>query len=312
MVRTEEQLVEHSGAVPRIQNLEHRDAYEDRIFGVCEYIESHLQDELSVERLSEIANFSKFHFHRQFANVAGVTVFKFVQLLRLKRASYQLVYYPEMSVLEIALEASFSSPESFARTFKKEFGQTPSGFRAEPHWKPWHEKYKFPRRGVLRTMNVEIVEFQETPVAVLEHRGAPELINDSVSQFIAWRKAAGLSPVDKCRTFGVLFDDPKVTKPEDFRFDICGAFDHLNPKLVEVPKNEFDVVNKVIPGGLCAKIRHLGSHDAMDEKVHYLYGEWLPESGRELRDFPCYVDYQNFFPEVSESELVTDIYLPIQ
>jgi len=33
-------------------------------------------------------------------------------------------------------------------------------------------------------MDVEIVEFDETRVAVLEHRGSPALINDSVKVFI--------------------------------------------------------------------------------------------------------------------------------
>jgi AraC family transcriptional regulator len=49
----------------------------------------------------------------------------------------------------------------------------------------------------------------------------------------------------------------------------------------------------------------------MDEKVHYLYGQWLPSSGEELRDFPCFFHYINLFPEVPEHELITDIYLPL-
>nr|WP_231855061.1 GyrI-like domain-containing protein [Photobacterium profundum] len=47
-------------------------------------------------------------------------------------------------------------------------------------------------------------------------------------------------------------------------------------------------------------------------KIHYLYGQWLPESGEELRDDPCFFHYMNFFPEVSEHELITDIYLPLK
>lgn len=66
--------------------------YTHRIISVCEYIYQHLDQKLSTEHLSQVANFSKFHFHRQFSEFTGMSVFQIVQLLRLKRASYQLVF----------------------------------------------------------------------------------------------------------------------------------------------------------------------------------------------------------------------------
>jgi len=50
----------------------------------------------------------------------------------------------------------------------------------------------------------------------------------------------------------------------------------------------------------------------MDEKIYYLYGQWLPESGEELRDSPFFFHYINLFPQVAEHELITDIYLPLK
>ena len=155
-------------------------------------------------------------------------------------------------------------------------------------------------------MKINIVKFQETKVAVLEHRGAPELVNDSASTFIEWRKDSKLSPVATSKTFGIAYDDPKTTKPESFRFDICGSVE------TDVPDNPQGIISKVIPGGRCAVLRHYGSHDNIGDSVHYLYGEWLPSSGEELRDFPCFFHYINLMPEVSEHELITDIYLPLQ
>ena len=38
----------------------------EKINKVCDYINQHLDEDLSIEQLSQIANFSKFHFHRQF------------------------------------------------------------------------------------------------------------------------------------------------------------------------------------------------------------------------------------------------------
>ncbi len=281
-------------------------AYAEIISKVCDFIYAHLDDELSVERLSDIAGFSKYHFHRQFSAYTGIGVYKFIQLLRLKRASYQLVFNRYYRIVDIALDAGFENPESFSRAFKHTFGQTPTEFREQPQWAPWHEKYKFclPERN--SNMNIEIVEFPETKVAVLEHQGSHALLNDSIARFIAWRKASKLSPVASSQTFGVPYSDPKITAPDAFRFDICGSV------TADVPANAQGVITKIIPGGRCVRHRHHGSRDDIDAKIYYLYGQWLPDSGEELRDFPCYFHYLNLFPEVPEHELVTDIYLPLR
>ena len=155
-------------------------------------------------------------------------------------------------------------------------------------------------------MEVKIVEFEKTKVAVFEHRGAPGLVNDSAGIFIEWRKTSGLSPVKSSKTFGIVYDNPDTTEPEKFRFDIGGSVSE------DVPDNQQGVVNKIIPSGRCAVIRHHGSHDRIGDSAYYLYREWLPESGEELRDFPLYFHYLNLLPETPEHELVTDIYLPLK
>lgn len=280
--------------------------YAEKINRVCSYIAEHLNDDLSVEKLSRISRFSKFHFHRQFAEYTGINVAKFILMQRLKRASYQLVYYKHYRIIEIAMEAGFENPESFSRAFKKTFGYTPSQSRKKPEWNSWNEKFQLRKIERVKNMNIEIVTIEETKVAVLEHRQSPNLLNNSVSKFIEWRKESKLSPIESSKTYGLAYDDPKETEAEKFRFDICGSVES------EVPANPQGVINKIIPGGRYAVTRHSGPHDGVDSKVHYLYGEWLPENNEELRDFPCFFHYINFFPEVAEHELITDIYLPLK
>jgi AraC family transcriptional regulator len=121
-----------------------------------------------------------------------------------------------------------------------------------------------------------------------------------------WRKSSGLSPVKTSRTFGIVYDNPDTTPPENFRFDICGSVTE------DVPTNPHGVINKVIPGGRCAVVRHLGAHERMGESIYALYRDWLPASSEELRDFPLFFHYLNLIPDTPEHELVTDIYLPLK
>lgn len=282
--------------------------YEERIRRVCDYIYQHLDDDLSVEQLSQVAHFSRYHFHRQFAEYVGITVARFIQLMRLKRASYRLAFDKDDRITDIALDAKFENPESFTRAFKNTFGQTPSQFRAEPEWPRWHSTYEFthPSEEESKPMDVSIVDFKETRVAVLQHRAAPDRIYQSVEKFIEWRKQSKLSPVATSQTFGTIYDNPEVVTGDEFRFDICGSVDQ------DVPENPQGVFTGNIAGGRCAVVRHHGAHANLGEKVKYLYRDWLPESGEELRDAPCFFHYVNLITEVEEHELITDIYLPLK
>jgi AraC family transcriptional regulator len=155
-------------------------------------------------------------------------------------------------------------------------------------------------------MDVNIVQFEQTTDAALEHRGSPQLVNDSVRIFIAWRMESGLSPVNSSETFGIAYDNPDTTEAAQFRFDICGKV------LTPVPDNPQGVVNKHIPSGRCAVVRHYGDHQRLGETIYPLYRDWLPASGEELRDFPLFFHYLNLMPETPEHELLTDVYLPLK
>lgn len=281
-------------------------AYAARFGKVLDFIERHLAEPLTTERLSRVASFSRFHFHRQFTEYVGIGVARYVLLLRLRRASYRLAFERRAKVIDIALEAGFENPESFSRAFRNAFGQSPSGFRRQPDWESWHERYRFriPERN--NAMQVELVNFATTLIAALEHRGPSQRLNDSVARFIAWRRESGLSPKENRRTFGVVYDNPDTTEPARFRFDICGEV------AADVPSNPQGVTTKRIPGGRCARVRHHGSHARLGESIYPLYRDWLPGSGEELRDFPLYFHYVNLLPETPEAELVTDIYLPLK
>src|SRR5688572_15219064 len=215
-------------------------AYGRRIERVIEYVCSHLEADLSVERLSAVAGFSKFHFHRQFSAFTGFSVAQFVRLVRLKRAAYQLAFAPGRTILVIALDAGFSAPESFSRAFKDVLGQTPSEFRHSPRWGAWANEHRLPTPTRSNSMNPDLVHFESTRVAVLEHEGPPDALMLSIARFIQWRKASGDSPIASCRTFGLPLNNPEAVEAAKFRFDICGEL--LGP----LRPNDAGVVEKVI------------------------------------------------------------------
>jgi len=283
--------------------------YRARLSRVLEYIDTHLDEDLSVERLSGVAAFSKYHFHRQFTEFFGVGAYRYVQLSRLKRASYLLAFREQIPVVDIALASGYEGPEAFARAFRKSLGQSPSEFRKEPQWELWYAIYQSFSELRIRHMQsgnrqVGIVNFAETRVACFEHRGDWRRIGHSIRKFIDWRKQNQLSRRVSA-TFNIFYDSAD-TEPEASRIDLCAATE------CDIAANPFGVVAKIIPAGRCAVLRHIGSDDTLGQTIAYLYSEWLPQSGEELRDFPLFCERVEFFPDVPEHAAITDVYLPLR
>ena len=111
--------------------------YHGRMHRVLDHIDRNLDNDLGLAALSAVAAFSKHHFHRQFTSLFGVSVHRYVQLARMKRASYRLAYRDGASITEVAMDAGYETPEAFARAFRQRFGQLPSAFRSSPDWEPW-------------------------------------------------------------------------------------------------------------------------------------------------------------------------------
>ncbi|KAB0207798.1 helix-turn-helix domain-containing protein, partial [Escherichia coli] len=130
---------------------------------------------------------------------------------------------PQDKVIDIALDAGFQNPESFTRAFKTAFGQSPRRFRQSPDWLAWHQRVPKLALQEQHVMDVKIVEFPPTRVAMLTHLGHPDKANASAAKFIAWRRETGQSPIASSQTFGIAWHDPQTTPPAQFRFDICGS-----------------------------------------------------------------------------------------
>jgi AraC family transcriptional regulator len=292
---------------------ENANRYQARLLAVLEYIDANLHEELDVDRLSSVAAFSTYHFHRQFRQLLGVSMMKYVQLRRLKRAAYQLAFRPDRAVLEIALDSSYEGPEAFARAFKRHVGQSPTDFRQDPQWHSWFDAYQpvcdirsQHMQPTIGLDQVNIVHFPETKIAAIEHRGDPARIGDTIRSFVRWRKQQGLSP-KVSMTFNIFYVDSEDAPPEQFRMDVCASM-----TTDTIDQNDTGVVAKVIPAGRCAKLRHVGSDETLDAAIRFLYAQWLPQSSEELRDFPLFLERLVFFPDVPEHEAVVEIYLPLR
>jgi len=95
-----------------------------------EYIDSHLDEEISFSMLAERFHFSPYYFHRMFTLIVGKTIACHVRDRRLLRACARLAGTRD-AVLTIGLDCGYNSAQSFTRAFRAVCGMTPSQYRRE-------------------------------------------------------------------------------------------------------------------------------------------------------------------------------------
>lgn len=135
--------------------------YERQLKKVIEFIGKHLDDKLTLTQLSDVACFSKYHFHRLFTAFTGLSLQQYIRWLRLKRAAHQLIVNKDTSIIEIAINAGFESHESFTRAFKQACNLNPSEFRAESSWQAWEQPpYCLPYTCVMQKDRGFLIRFQ--------------------------------------------------------------------------------------------------------------------------------------------------------
>jgi AraC family transcriptional regulator len=95
---------------------------------VEDYVAEHLAEEISIERLAELVELGASHFAHVFKETTGMTPLQFVTRQRITRAQ-QLIRETSRSLIEVGLEAGYTSPSHFAQVFRRVVGVTPTEFR---------------------------------------------------------------------------------------------------------------------------------------------------------------------------------------
>jgi AraC family transcriptional regulator len=274
---------------------------DDYIQSVCKvilYIEQNYNDDLTLEELSKVASFSKYHFHRIFKSIVNENLSDYIRRVRLQSST--LKFKTNQKITEIALTSGYETNASFSKAFKKHFGVTPKEFSQNAKTK----------KG-LKMQEPKIVELK--PVEVLYVRKEGDY-NKSAGE--AWEVLMGFAYKNKIKykknlmgkdamMFGIGHDDPNVTDIEKLRFDACISWDD------KTVQPEGEILNKIIDGGKYAMFLHKGAYENL-KSTYDMIGDWIVESGTNLGNKPMFEKYLNRDPRKTKPEnLKTEIYVPI-
>jgi AraC family transcriptional regulator len=283
-----------------MNKLKERIDYQERLNRVIVFIHDHLDEEIDLNRLADVACLSPYHWHRIYRAMNGETIAATVRRLRLHRAAGFLAN-TSMPIETIAEKSSYGSVAAFTRAFTSDYGMPPAQYRKEGA----HAKFLSPQHADEGTaFEVTIKDVPLTQLAAIDHRGSYMQIDRAFEPLFGHFAARGLLE-PTTRSIGVYYDDPFSVAEDDLRSRAGLVVEKgfaFAPPLVET----------TIGGGRHAVLRHKGPYATMRSAYQWFYGAWLAQSGEEVEDAPVFEEYLNNPRDTEPQELLTDIYLPLK
>ncbi|MEM6515069.1 MAG: AraC family transcriptional regulator [Bacteroidota bacterium] len=292
-------------------------AHQKSITSVLDYIENHLEDDLSLNTLAAVGNYSPFHFHRLFKDSTGQTVNNYVTRKRIEHAAAILLRHPEISVSALSLHYHFSSNASFTRAFKKFYGLSPREFRK-------NGKGKYSKIHKQNSKNGQVTSEFQNYVCATKNKPMNKHINvkledelhfasidfvgkqnseKAFGELLSWSEANGLLQNDNFKLASIFYDSLKITAPEHVRMKAA--------LLIEKPlSNEDKILNLTFPKGNYI-IGHFEITMEDFERCWTSMFIYMNNNGHKKAERPAFQLYHNDFRTHPEKKCIVDLYIPI-
>lgn len=310
--------------------IEKKDLNSEYIFRInrtIDYIESNIENPMTLEELATVANFSKFHFSRLFQSIVGETPFQFILRVRLEKAATFILNNNNESISEIAYKCGFSDISIFSRNFKNYFHVSASQYRANksnnsnlsqqdsnrhqcyekltPYFCPELQTIKW-RTNMKLNKGVEVKELPKMTVAYIRHigpyQGNDKLFESIWNKLFSWAGPRGLIGGKDFKSLVVYHNDPNVTIDDKLRMSVCITVPPETKVEGEVGKMNIEAAKYVIA-------RFELSAQDFQEAWDWVYGQWLPTSGYQPDDKPCFEMYPE---EPKDGKFIVDICVPVK
>ena len=273
--------------------------YETRLSRVTAYIHDHLDEELDLNKLADIACLSPYHWHRIYHAVLGETIAATVKRLRLQRAA-ELLAHSVMPIEQIAKKSGYENVQSFTRIFAAAYGLPPAQYRKQGS----HVQYQNKSEERSKVMfNVELKTIPSIKAITLNHSGSYQSIGKTFETLHGLLHMRNMvhQPV---QLIGIYYDDPNAVAEEKLRSK-AGAI--LETTSVEAPLERTEIA-----GRRYAVLRHIGPYSDLMSAYNWLYQTWLMQSGEQPADAPPFELYMNTPMDTAPADLITDIHLPLR
>jgi len=278
---------------------------------IVDYIESHLEDKLDLDRIAQEAGYSKYHLHRMFTSIVGFTIHSYVQRRRLTEA-VRLLIFTNQAIMEIALFAGYETQQSFSVACKAMFGCSPQVLRKKGNFYPLQLKFTVDGKKQLRgDMIMDIKTIESGKILLVGYTGNTK---------------NGFAVIGECMA-QLQANKDKITNRSDENC-LIGLNDYTNNFSCENQQPAFDFYGvaevtefSVIPDGMITKELAAGRYvvfsfsgrpqDSLQPVADYIYKEWFPQSTCQCNENAMYDFTKSYEAVDSNGNSSIEYWVPI-
>lgn len=296
--------------------------YIRRINKVLQYIEEHLDEELSLSHIADVAFYSPYHLHRLFRAITNETLNSYITRKRIERAAILLVHHKELNIAVIAKKCGFINDSTFTRTFKKIYNQSPSVFRrahagnlskigkengnnGQLHFitEEYLRNINELKKWIAMNAQIEIKNLPTQHLAYVTHIGVDGLEN-AFQRILQWAIPKGLLAQPNTSVCRVFHDSFKITDADKVRMSVGIA----SPSAMQA---EAEIGITTLPEG-----KHIVGRFEIEpvdfEKSWNSLFIWMNENGyKKSAAFPFEL-YHNNYMDHPEKKCIVDLVIPVE
>ena len=146
-----------------------------------DYIETHLNQNITMADLAEASRYSPWYSYRLFTDLLHMTPSVYIRRLRLSKSALRL-RDEKVKIIDVAFDTGFESVDGYQRAFYKEFGCNPYEYSVCPTpiylFKPYGIKYAKGKENKnmqeVKSVFVQVIEKPERKVVIKRGREATE------------------------------------------------------------------------------------------------------------------------------------------
>jgi AraC family transcriptional regulator len=296
--------------------------YKKRIVKTIQYIDNHIDGNLSLEKVSEVSAYSPFHFHRIFKLVTGETLQNYIIRKKIEKSALHLAIHKSMEIKEIYWNLGFSNHSAFCKTFKKYYGLAPTEFRRSAPEKFHKILQTHSKNGQVDTvfsqyicnienllnwtnmnLKIEVKEMPEMNLASVMSLGMAN-VEPSFNILIDWAKKKNLFPRENVKMISVYHDSCKITPLDKVRIHACMLLDE------KLKQQEGEIFPEILDGGKYI----VGSGEVTLNDFEQCWVSlflWMNENHYSTRRTFPYEIYHTNFKEHPEGKMIVDFCIPI-
>ena len=284
----------------------------DLVSKALAFVETELDQALSVERIAGHVGLSPYHFCRLFTSYVGRGVMAHVRGRRLVKGARLLLEHPETRLVDLAFHCGFDSQEAFTRAFKRLFGVAPGRFRHGFAVEPIERQFAMTLPDPLPP-DAAVVQLPE-PVAIeaFEVAGFTRRFDENNKSDIPqlWARLLGKLPfpaqMPSRASYGVVWNVDRDSGSFLYLAGVAVKPDATLPEGFErkrIPAATYAVFRITLDGGpLPAQVR---------AAMQIIWGQLIPASGLAIADGPDFERYDGSVSPITPGATI-DFHVPLR